>query len=75
MEGLHRRGAGLRDDDPGGIVSSTRTIDRYALNDLLTAYLDTLGWQTNDEEDERDLNELVHVCADAIEEVLNGRQP
>lgn len=56
-------------------MSSTRTIDRYALNDLLTAYLDTLGWQTNDEEDERDLNELVHVCADAIEEVLNGRQP
>ena len=52
------------------ITMTTATVNRYALNDFLTAYLADLGWCTNTEGDMEALNECVHTCADAVELLL-----
>lgn len=57
-------------------MSDTRntTIDRYTLNDHLTAYLQEQGWHAETEDDMTDLNDLVHDVADKIEKLLQGGQ-
>ena len=49
---------------------TTATVNRYALNDFLTAYLSDLGWCANTEDDMEALNECVHTCADAVERLM-----
>ena len=51
---------------------TTATVNRYALNDFLTAYLSDLGWCANTEDDMEALNECVHTCADAVEKLMNA---
>lgn len=46
-------------------------VDRYALNDEITALLLRYGWQSNSDYDDARLNEIVHVIADVLDELLD----
>lgn len=46
------------------------SINRYALNDRLSAFLAECGWEGDPDDDER-VNELVHEAGDLIDQFLN----
>lgn len=47
--------------------SMTATVDRYEINDWLTAILSARGWYADTEADMERLNELTHRVSDLIE--------
>ena len=54
------------------MTTATAHVDRYALNDYVTALLDCHGWNVQSDGDSEALNDAVHVCSDALDALLNA---